>query len=263
MRKETHQPVTQPLSEGLEPEAGADLETAEPEPGRHPGRTAAVLSIAWVLTLGVIVGIGELIMHSGNGNGNILGDHTVTHWLAAQRTPTLTRWSALFSSLGATQVVLIVVLATCVLAYAISRSWRPVVFIATLMVGELALFLVTAAIVKRPRPDVPNLDPKLPTYAYPSGHVAATLCIWIGIAVLVIGSARGWWRWLFLVPAIVMPILVATSRMYRGEHHPTDILGSLLFAAIWIPAAYALIRPLHRVRSRNRAEPSAREEVPV
>jgi undecaprenyl-diphosphatase len=51
--------------------------------------------------------------------------------------------------------------------------------------------------------------------------------------------------------------------MYRGEHHPTDILGSLLFAAIWIPAAYALIRPLHRVRSRNRAEPSVREEVPV
>jgi undecaprenyl-diphosphatase len=55
------------------------------------------------------------------------------------------------------------------------------------------------------------------------------------VAILVIGHARGWWRWLFLIPAIAMPVLVAISRMYRGEHHPTDILGSLLFAAALAP----------------------------
>jgi undecaprenyl-diphosphatase len=37
------------------------------------------------------------------------------------------------------------------------------------------------------------------------------------------GRARGWWRWLFGIPAIVMPVLVALSRMYRGEHHPGTI----------------------------------------
>jgi membrane-associated phospholipid phosphatase len=31
--------------------------------------------------------------------------------------------------------------------------------------------------------------------------------------------------------------------MYRGEHHPTDILGSLLFAALWLTATYLLIKP--------------------
>ena len=54
---------------------------------------------------------------------------------------------------------------------------------------------------------------------------------------------RGWWRWLFLVPAIAMPVLVALSRMYRGEHHPTDILASLLFAALWLTATTLLIKP--------------------
>ena len=83
----------------------------------------------------------------------------------------------------------------------------------------------------------------LPTPAYPSGHEAATCCLYVAIAILVIGHARGWWRWLFLVPAIVMPVAVAISRMYRGEHHPTDILGSLLFSALWLTAAYLLIRP--------------------
>jgi membrane-associated phospholipid phosphatase len=31
--------------------------------------------------------------------------------------------------------------------------------------------------------------------------------------------------------------------MYRGEHHPTDVLGSLLFAALWVTAATAAIKP--------------------
>jgi undecaprenyl-diphosphatase len=31
--------------------------------------------------------------------------------------------------------------------------------------------------------------------------------------------------------------------MYRGEHHPTDILGSLLFAALWLTVTTMLIKP--------------------
>jgi undecaprenyl-diphosphatase len=40
-----------------------------------------------------------------------------------------------------------------------------------------------------------------------------------------------------------MPVLVALSRMYRGEHHPTDIVGSLVFSGLWLTAAALLIRP--------------------
>ena len=132
---------------------------------------------------------------------------------------------------------------TCVVFLAVTRRWRPVIYIAVLMVGELAAFLAASAVVKRPRPNVPHLDHHLPTSAYPSGHTAATTCIYVAVAILVIGHARGWWRWLFLIPAIAMPVLVATSRMYRGEHHPTDVLGSLIFAALWLTATYVLIRP--------------------
>jgi hypothetical protein len=31
--------------------------------------------------------------------------------------------------------------------------------------------------------------------------------------------------------------------MYRGEHHPTDILASVLFAALWLTATTMLIKP--------------------
>jgi undecaprenyl-diphosphatase len=247
-RSAAGRPVTGPVTEGLEPEARADLKPARPEPavgpqsGRHHGRVvAAGVLVAWVLILGIIVGIGELITKAGHGN--VLGDRTIPRWFAAHRTPGLTRWSEIFSTLGATQAILIVALATCVVFLAVTRRWRPVVFIATVMFGELGAFLAAAAVVKRPRPGVTQLDQHLPTSAYPSGHEAATCCLYIAIAILVIGHARGWWRWLFLVPAIAMPVLVALSRMYRGEHHPTDILASLLFAALWLTATSALIKP--------------------
>jgi undecaprenyl-diphosphatase len=246
-------PVTHPATEGLEPEARADLIPAEPEsamvskPVRRPasywGRIAAGVLVAWVLIVGVITGIGKLIMLSKNGNGNVLGDHTIPHWFAAHRTPGLTGWSGIFSTLGATQAILIVSIVTCVAFLAITRHWRPAAFVAVLMLGELGAFLAIAAVVKRARPDVSHLDTNLPTSAFPSGHEAATTCLYVAIAILVIGHFRGWWRWLFLVPAVVMPVMVALSRLYRGEHHPTDLLASVLFAGLWLTAATLLIKP--------------------
>ncbi len=49
--------------------------------------------------------------------------------------------------------------------------------------------------------------------------------------------------------------------MYRGEHHPTDVLGSLILAALWLTATYVLIRPNAdpgtRVRPHIRHTPRA------
>jgi undecaprenyl-diphosphatase len=250
-------PVTEPLPEGLEPEARADLVPARPESAAatgHRGRAAAGVVISWVLILGIVIGFGELIVRFGNGNE--LGDTTIPRWFATHRTPGLTRWSEVFTTLGATEAILIVSIATCVVFVAITRHWRPVIFIAVLMFGELGAFLTAAAVVKRPRPSVTHLDQHLPTSAYPSGHEAATACLYVAIAILVIGHARGWWRWLFLIPAVAMPVLVALSRMYRGEHHPTDILGSLIFTALWLTATSLLIRPNADDRPRQRRAPA-------
>ena len=98
-----------------------------------------------------------------------------------------------------------------------------------------------------------------PTSAYPSGHTAATCCLYAAIAIVVIGHARGWWRWLVLIPAIAMPVLVAASRLYRGEHHPTDVLGSLVLAALWLTATTMLLRPKRDIPASEQAAPP---EVP-
>jgi undecaprenyl-diphosphatase len=81
--------------------------------------------------------------------------------------------------------------------------------------------------------------------------MAATCCLYIAIAILVMGHTKGWWRWLFVALAVVMPVAIALSRMYRGEHHPTDVLGSLIFAALWLTATTLLIKPNAELPSRS------------
>jgi undecaprenyl-diphosphatase len=239
------QPVSEPLAEGLEPEAAdAVSPTGDTPPGRGDGllRVAAAVLVGLVLTFGVVVGFGALVKLGGD---NLLGDTTIPRWFAAHRTPALDGFSFFWSQAGNTHAIMAVGLLSGALALGLIRRWRPVLFLVTLMFGELVLFLGAAAVLGRERPAVTQLDGKLPTSAYPSGHIAATICLYAAIALLVIPRTRAWWRWLTLVPAVLMPVLVMVSRFYRGMHHPTDALGSVLLAAAWVSVCYFVIRPNH------------------
>ena len=95
-RRAEGQPVTDPLAEGLEPEARTDLDSSSPagdprenlrSAARVRARIAASLVVAWVLILGVIVGFGELVVKYSHNKW--LGDTAIPRWFAAHRTPTL------------------------------------------------------------------------------------------------------------------------------------------------------------------------------
>ena len=245
-RGERGQRITRPLAEGLEPEATRDLRPTAPGFVAHvmsDGMAIAGVVVTWVLIFGVLLAIGIPLAKYHGGNGNVLGDSTVPRWFAAHRTAQLTRISALGSDYGNTHAIFSIGVVAATLALARIRLWRPVVFLLAAMLGELTLFLATAAIAGRQRPAVSHLDGAIPTSSFPSGHVAATLMLYCAIAALVLPRTRAWWRWLFVAAAVVMPLWVALSRLYRGMHHPTDVLASALLVACWFPAMLHFTRP--------------------
>ena len=83
----------------------------------------------------------------------------------------------------------------------------------------------------------------MPTSSFPSGHIAATMCLWVAIALVVTGRVQAWWRWVFVTLAVIMPVGVALSRMYRGMHHPTDFLGAAVLTTLWVGLLWWVIRP--------------------
>jgi undecaprenyl-diphosphatase len=259
-RRGTGKRVTGPLAEGLEPEASADLKPTEPATGVAPIgwiRAVAGSVVAWVLVFGMLCAMGVPLARYRHGNGDIVGDVTIPHWLAAHRTGLLDSASQLGSTAGNTHVILFVGLIAGAIALAVSRRWRPVIFLVATMFGELTLFLASAAISGRARPDVAHLDGQLPTSSFPSGHIAATICLYTAIAVLVVPRTRAWWRWLFVAVAVLMPLWVALSRLYRGMHHPTDALGSVVLAACWVAAMVYLTRPNRDVDRTATTTPAA------
>ena len=108
------------------------------------------------------------------------------------------------------------------------RRRRRVGFLAAGLILE-AVALTTSILVNRPRPDVPRLDAAPPTASFPSGHTAAAIVLYVSLALLltyfvrsVIVRALAW------ALATAIPIFVGFSRLYRGMHHPTDVLGSVV-----------------------------------
>jgi undecaprenyl-diphosphatase len=234
-----------PMREGLEPSASHDVKPA-PAPETvlpRPFVQAAEILTGWVLIFGSLYAVGVLFSRYVGGTFLDSLDHVVPQWFEAHRTPRLDEISGWFSRAGDTHAILAVSLVFCPIALAAMRRWRPVLFLALVMFGELSLFLASAAAVARPRPAVSHLEGNLPTSSFPSGHIAATACLYIAMAVLVMPRTGRWWRWVFVVLAVLMPLLVAVSRLYRGMHHPTDVIGAALLTALLVPLMWFVVKP--------------------
>jgi len=138
----------------------------------------------------------------------------------------------------------VIVLAAVVVATAgvVFKRWREPLFVVAVVAGEVTIFVVTTLVVHRPRPNVVRLDHAPPTSSFPSGHTAASVALYGSIAALVIlFGARIAWRRIALIVAILVPVLVAASRLYRGMHYPTDVLGGALLGFVWLRVAmYAI-----------------------
>jgi len=243
-RRERGRPVP-PIGEGLEPEAGEEIAPAPAEEHvlEHPRSSVAELLVGWVLVLGVLYGFGMFVSYHAEGTFLDTLDTAVPRWFAARRTASLDELSWWWSKFGDTHAILLVALVFCPLVLAVGKRWRPVLFVVLAMFGELSLFLVTARLVERPRPPVENLDGHLPTSSFPSGHIAATICLWSAMAIIVVARTDRWWRWLFVAMAVLMPVGVAISRIYRGMHHPTDFVGAILLGVRWVGLLWWVVRP--------------------
>ena len=214
--------------------------TGPPPPGQR--RDAARLLLAWVLIIGVVLLVGAGLTGPLQGSVGV-GDNDIVRWIVTHRSATLTSFAQQVSLLGETSTELVLDPILLVMTWLWLRRIRPVVFLAVACVGELAAYLLTVSIVSRPRPPVRLLDPGLdPLHSYPSGHVAAAMATYGGLAVLTWVYRSKRWRWLSAA-LLALPALVALARLYLGVHHPSDVLISLLFMSAWLAAGAAVLLP--------------------
>jgi membrane-associated phospholipid phosphatase len=195
------------------------------------------LLIAYVAILGASVLLGLLLTHVFLSWGGLASsDERFVVWLSHHRSSGLTD-ASLIGSIIAGGVVLPVVAGSSALAAAVLRQWRLAGFFVFVLALESAVYRATTLVVHRDRPAVHRLE-QLPLGAsYFSGHTAAAIAVYCGLALLLTSLFR---NLAFRTAAWCVALLIVAfdvySRLYRGMHHPLDVAGGVVVgvAAVWL-----------------------------
>ncbi|WP_329389997.1 diacylglycerol kinase family protein [Streptomyces sp. NBC_01351] len=206
----------------------------------RPGRPLLLLP----LQLATVAGLGLLVAGPMAHRLPVSAEDGVNRFLAERRSDPATMLSDWLSLVAGTQSVIALTLLCTVALLLVPRAprWRDAAFLAGSVAAQSAVFLLVTLAVDRPRPDVAHLDAAPPTSSFPSGHVGASVALFGGLAVLAALRLRGVRRRLVLGTLLLIPLAVAVSRLYRGMHHPSDVVAGVLNGACTLlVVAYAVL----------------------
>lgn len=158
-------------------------------------------------------------------------DRSVYEALYAGRRPILLALARFFTALGE-PTVLIAACAACALwLWYAGRGRLGLVLLLVAMIGR-GLSEVQKYWVARARPD---LEPHLvlvKTSSFPSGHAASSMIFYLALALALTAHLR--WHRVAAGAAILLSLLVGTSRVMLGVHWPSDVIGGWTFGMLWV-----------------------------
>jgi undecaprenyl-diphosphatase len=200
--------------------------------------TAGVAITLWLLsvagTLSLLEGVRE------HGDLARLDLPTLT-WFVGHREPAVTVVMTTVTTIGGEVVMSIVAMLT-VLFLVWRRRRVEALLLAVALGGSETVSLIVKHLAGRTRPPaVDVLGPVEHTLSFPSGHTIGTAAFTLGLAYL-------WWRRrqsrtravVGSVVAVVLTVLMATSRLYLGDHWLTDVVASTVLA-IGVMAVVVLV----------------------
>jgi len=120
------------------------------------------------------------------------------------------------------------------LVYVLGLRWESISVLVAAVVTPLANTLVKI-VIRRPRPtiDLVHVLRILNSYSFPSGHVMFYVgffgFLWFLVFTLLKRSLR---RTLLLILIGIFIAFVGVSRIYLGQHWPSDVLGAYLLGGL-------------------------------
>lgn len=218
----------------------------------HPAMAVASVAISGYVAMCLLfAGIGLLVTHQ-------LGaltrwDDDVVRSFAEHRTSALNDWTSYATKVADTFGILIVLVAATIVLLVFRHRWEALFLVIALCL-ELATFLTVNTVVDRPRPAGPRLGSLPSTSSFPSGHTAAMIALYGGLAVVVNAELRARIvRVVVWVVALLAATAIGLARVYRGMHHPSDVVaGALLGFAVLAVAFVAVRAGQHAAAERQR-----------
>ncbi len=185
---------------------------------------AAATAIGYAALVLVMIAVGFVLTEWILPGAVTRADGSVNRWLARGRTPLETDLSWIGSHL-AESVTVIALGVLVVVICCFRRKFLAAIFLGVAIAVEGVAYLATVQVIDRHRPRVLRLDNLGSGASYPSGHVAAGVVVYVGIALLVFAYTRN--RWARGI-AVFFAIVAADLRRHRARvpgHAPPDRRG--------------------------------------
>jgi undecaprenyl-diphosphatase len=113
---------------------------------------------------------------------------------------------------------------------AVRRDLRGTALLLVITLSGRLLVELQKGWIGRPRPaDRAQLD-AVSSFAFPSGHAANAVMVWLGLALLVAPPA---WRRAAIALAALLAAAVGVSRIMLGVHWPSDVAAGWAFGLFW------------------------------
>lgn len=214
----------------LEPTPGGFADRLSQRIGpTNPVRVFAVVMLAgYVLLVSAMVLLGVLLFEVLLPAGLEKADDDFIQWLVDNRSPTQEDLSWVGSTLAGGHVVPAVI-GLGLVVFLLTKHWLLAAYVLFTVAVESGAYRATSLFLERERPDVERLEDLPVEAAYPSGHTAAAVALWGGLLLLLASRIENRAVGIgALILAITIALFVGWSRMYRGMHHPSDVVAGIL-----------------------------------
>jgi membrane-associated phospholipid phosphatase len=111
------------------------------------------------------------------------------------------------------------------------RTRLAVVLVLIVLIGR-GLSEVQKYTVARVRPDLEPHLVMVRTSSFPSGHASSSMIFYLTLALALTAGTR--WHRVAAAGAVLLSLLIGTSRVMLGVHWPSDVIGGWAFGMLWV-----------------------------
>ena len=218
----------------------------------HFLRVQLVLGV--LLFVGMTITLAALAEHVMTGRPLTLVDQQLSAWLARNRTPALTTFFIVITSLGSTAAgVIVAVVLGVYLLLRRQRYW----FAATVLTiaGGALLNRSLKLAFQRARPAFDDPITTFAGYSFPSGHTLTATVVFGTLALYLVTRKKNFRARLAVIGlAILLVLMVAFSRIYLGAHYLTDVLAAIAEGLAWLSLSFTLVLVLRQMSERRKRQ---------
>lgn len=153
------------------------------------------------------------------------------------------------TSLGSTVVLVLIVAATILYLLILGRA-RSAAFVLVAVGGGQLLSMVLKLGIERPRPELVSHIVEVYTPSFPSGHAMLAAVTYLTLGAMLARIVPGRLTKVYVLGlAVLITLLVGSSRLYLGVHWPSDVLAGWCAGFAWAVLCWLAVRLFARRRA--------------